>query len=219
MNNFSYKHIIWDWNGTLLNDSWLSVSVINKVLAKRNMPTIDHDHYTKIFGFPVIDYYKRLGFDFKAESFEIIGTEFIDGYEAQKFELELHDATFEVLKSLKDQGVTHSILSAYKQTFFEELIDHFDLSEMFVKVIGLDNHYAHSKVENGIKWISELPFDKSEVLFIGDTVHDFEVADAIGVDCVLIPGGHQTREVLEKTGADIISSVEDIYTYLDKTRI
>ncbi len=210
MTSFPYKHIIWDWNGTLLNDSWLSVAVINKVLSKRNMPTIDHDHYTRIFGFPVIDYYARLGFDFETESFEIIGTEFIDGYEAQKFELELHNDTRQVLKSLKDQGVTHSILSAYKQSFFEELIDHFELADMFLKVIGLDNHYAHSKVENGVQWMSELPYDKAEVLFVGDTAHDFEVAEAIGVDCILIPGGHQTRTTLEKTGAIILGSLEEV---------
>lgn len=193
-----------------MDDSWLSVAVINKVLAKRNMPTIDHEHYTSIFGFPVIDYYKRLGFDFKDESFEIIGTEFIDGYEAQKFELELHDQVPQVLNSLKKLGVTHSILSAYKQTFFEELIDHFNLNDMFIKVIGLDNHYAHSKVENGIQWMLELPFEKSEVLFVGDTEHDFEVAEAIGINCVLIPGGHQTREVLAKSSAIILTELMEI---------
>ena len=144
---FPYKHIIWDWNGTLLDDSWLSVHVINKLLAKRQMPTIDHDHYTSIFGFPVIDYYKRLGFDFEAESFEVIGTEFIDGYEAQKFELELYKDTRQVLSTLANQGVTHSILSAYKQSLFWELIDHFELKDMFINILGLDDHYAHSKVE------------------------------------------------------------------------
>lgn len=193
-----------------MDDSWLSVSVINEVLSKREMPTISHEHYTSIFGFPVIDYYKRLGFDFIDESFEIIGTEFIDGYEAKKFELALHKDTKRVLNELKNRGVSHSILSAYKQSFFEELIDHFDLGEMFIKVIGLDNHYAHSKVENGVQWMKELPFERSEVLFVGDTSHDFEVADAIGVDCVLIPGGHQTREVLAKTGAIIFDDIRKI---------
>ena len=218
MATFPYKHIIWDWNGTLLDDSWLSVAVINQVLAKREMPTIDHDHYISIFGFPVIEYYHRLGFDFKAESFEIIGTEFIDGYEAQKFELELHKAARKVLKALKERGVSHSILSAYKQTFFEELIDHFDLNDMFIKVIGLDNHYAHSKVDNGIQWMSELPFDRSEVLFVGDTEHDHEVAEALGIDCVLIPGGHQDRPKLEATGSVVVSGIEDLILKIEELK-
>jgi phosphoglycolate phosphatase len=210
MIKYPYKHIIWDWNGTLLNDSWMSVMVINQTLAKRNMPTIDHDHYQKIFGFPVIDYYRRLGFEFIDESFEIVGTEFIEGYEIHKYEVDLHEGVREVLKTLGDRGVSHSILSAYKQNTLDELTAHFGLTDSFMKIIGLDNHYAHSKVDNALQWMSDLPYDQSEVLFVGDTAHDHEVAEAIGVDCILIPGGHQTRETLEATGAKVIDKIEDL---------
>lgn len=210
MSDFPYKHIMWDWNGTLLNDSWMAVMVINRTLSKRNMPTIDETHYQKIFGFPVIDYYRRLGFDFVDESFEVVGTEFIDGYEEHKFEVDLHHGAREVLDVLTNQGVSHSILSAYKQETLDELVAHFGLTAQFTGVVGLDNHYAHSKVENGVNWMMELGLPATDVLFVGDTAHDHEVAEAIGVDCVLIPGGHQTRDALLATGACVLESIQDI---------
>ena len=210
MTKFPYKHIMWDWNGTLLNDSHLAVMVINQTLAKRDMSTIDHERYQQIFGFPVIDYYRRLGFDFVDESFEVVGTEFIDGYEKHKFEVDLHPGVRKVLAALSERGVGHSILSAYKQNTLDELVAHFGLTDQFEKIVGLDNHYAHSKVDNAIQWMSELGMDKCEVLFVGDTEHDFEVAEAIGVDCVLIPGGHQTREALECTGARVLDGIREI---------
>ncbi|NQV41288.1 MAG: HAD family hydrolase [Candidatus Marinimicrobia bacterium] len=210
MSNFPYKHIMWDWNGTLLNDSQMAVMVINETLSKRNMPTISHDHYQKIFGFPVIDYYRRLGFDFVDESFEVVGTEFIDGYEQHKFDVSLHVGAEEVLRKLSSLRVSHSILSAYKQNTLDELVAHFGLTNQFLKIVGLDNHYAHSKVDNAKEWMFELAHDPSDVLFVGDTAHDYEVAEAIGVDCVLIPGGHQTREVLENTGARVLDGLSDI---------
>ncbi len=184
--------------------------VINETLAKRDMSTISHDHYQKIFGFPVIDYYRRLGFDFKDESFEVVGTEFIDGYEQHKYDVGLHQGVEKVLGLLSDKGVTHSILSAYKQNTLDELVGHFGLTDRFLKIVGLDNHYAHSKVENAIHWMLELALKPSEVLFVGDTEHDYEVAEALGVDCVLIPGGHQTRKALSKTGATILNNLSDI---------
>jgi len=184
--------------------------VINMTLEKRDMPTITHYHYQKIFGFPVIDYYRRLGFDFKDESFEVVGTEFIDGYEQHKYDVGLHDGVKEVLFKLSSLRVSHSILSAYKQNTLDELVAHFGLTNQFLKIVGLNNHYAHSKVENGIQWMSELDMNPSDVLFVGDTEHDFEVAEVIGVDCVLIPGGHQTREALSKTGATILDNITDI---------
>lgn len=207
---FPYKHIMWDWNGTLLNDSWMAVMVINETLAKRDMPTIDQQRYQQIFGFPVIDYYRRLGFDFVEESFEIVGTEFIDGYEQHKFDVDLHEGVREVLGALSQRGVSHSILSAYKQNTLDELVAHFDLTDRFMGIVGLDNHYAHSKVENAVNWMAELELPPNEVLFVGDTAHDHEVAEAISVDCVLISGGHQTREALEHTGARVIDKIQDI---------
>ncbi|MCF7825993.1 MAG: HAD family hydrolase [Candidatus Marinimicrobia bacterium] len=217
MVNFPYKHIMWDWNGTLLNDSWLSVKIINTVLEKRHMETLDHDRYVSIFGFPVSDYYRRLGFDFVEESFEMIGTEFINGYEKHKYEVDLHPGVKEVLLKLRSLRVGHSILSAYKQNTLDELVAYFGIEKMFDKIIGLDNHFAESKVDNGIRWMKELGREASEVLFVGDTEHDYEVAEAIGVDCILIPGGHQTRAVLERTGSTIIDRIEDILLISAKT--
>jgi phosphoglycolate phosphatase len=64
------EHIIWDWNGTILDDFQLCVEIINGMLIKRNMPTITKDEYSDIFDFPVKKYYKRIGFEFHKDSFE-----------------------------------------------------------------------------------------------------------------------------------------------------
>ena len=84
-----YKHIIWDWNGTLLDDAKLCVDIMNVVLSRRNMPVISLRQYQELFDFPVVDYYVKLGFDFEKESFEIVGTEFIDYYEERRHEANL----------------------------------------------------------------------------------------------------------------------------------
>ena len=205
-----YKHVIWDWNGTLFNDTWLGVEVINRTLSKRGMPTISEQEYRSLFTFPVIDYYKALGFDFVDESFEVVGTEWVIEYERRRHEVQLHDSARETLEALRARGVSQSIVSAYKQNTLDELVGHFGLNEFFLKVNGLDNHYATSKEAVGIAWMRELGHGPHEVLFIGDTEHDYDVAQAIGADCVLIPNGHQTREKLEKTGAELIGSLSEL---------
>ena len=63
-----YQHIVWDWNGTLLDDLWLCIDSINSVLSSRNMKLVNKKSYRSIFTFPVIKYYEILGFDFKNES-------------------------------------------------------------------------------------------------------------------------------------------------------
>ena len=72
-----YTHIIWDWNGTLLDDAWLCVDVMNGMLEERGMKLKTVDEYRELFDFPVRDYYEKLGFNFKDEPFDKVGMEFI----------------------------------------------------------------------------------------------------------------------------------------------
>jgi len=216
METTKYKHIIWDWNGTLLDDAWLCVDIMNGVLSRRNMPAISLRQYQELFDFPVIDYYVRLGFDFEKESFEIVGTEFIDYYEERRHEAPLQKEVKAVLRTVREAGITQSLLSAYKQSTLNELVAYHRLDDYFLKVMGLDNHYAHSKVEIGKAWMDELHCGPHEVLFVGDTVHDHEVAEAIGADCLLVASGHHRREKLEACGVPVLSSIRDVVDFAVK---
>ena len=131
--------------------------------------------------------------------------------ESRKYDFGLYPNVREVLNLIKQLGVSQSVLSAYSQHTLEELIDHFDLTKYFIRLIGLDNIYAESKIHNGIKWMKELGHIEGDVLLIGDTVHDFEVADEIGADCLLISEGHQAKNSLLECGVPVIDSLHEIF--------
>ena len=52
------KHVIWDWNGTLVDDAWLFVELMNDELHKRNLTKINVNDYKNHFTFPVKKYYE-----------------------------------------------------------------------------------------------------------------------------------------------------------------
>jgi len=208
-----YRHIIWDWNGTLMDDAWLCVEILNHLLRKYNLPTVTCEEYQLVFGFPVEDYYRRLGFDFSVEPYETIAKEFITEYNRRRFETKLHNCAATVLTAFTQANLTQSILSAYEQTQLEETVDFFDVRDFFIKIVGLNDYYAASKIDHGKKLIDDLDFDPHEILLIGDTIHDFEVANSIGVDCILIPGGHQSIERLKACRACVLDSLTQIEQY------
>ncbi len=185
-----YRHIIWDWNGTLMDDAWLCVEVLNELLQQRSLPPVSMEHYRREFGFPVVHYYRKLGFDFERDSFEKVSHEFIGAYNQRRLECSLYSGVEEVLALLKEQGVTHSVLSAYRHDTLLEIIRHYSLDTHFVGINGLGDIYANSKVDLGLRWIEQLPFTRSEILLVGDTEHDYEAAQAMGVSCVLLTHGH-----------------------------
>ena len=62
--------VIWDWNGTLLDDAPVCVAAINDMLRERSLPQLSAERYQEIFCFPVSEYYRKAGFDFSKEPFE-----------------------------------------------------------------------------------------------------------------------------------------------------
>ncbi|NLE28543.1 MAG: HAD family hydrolase [Phycisphaerae bacterium] len=205
-----YRHVIWDWNGTLLNDAWLGVEILNGILVSRHRPAITLDEYQEEFCIPVKPYYEKLGFDFSVESYDAISTEFIENYDLRRFECELQEHALAVLRSVPRRGMSQSILTAYQQCRLEEIILHFQIGDFFVEMLGLDNHYASSKIENGRRLVESLGISPLDILLIGDTLHDYEVARAIGVDCVLVASGHTSRERLETAGCCVLGSLGEV---------
>jgi phosphoglycolate phosphatase len=185
-----YRHIIWDWNGTLLDDVDYSIACMNGLLAQRGLPLLDRARYHALFDFPVRDYYYRLGFDAVRDSFEQLSVEFISAYDANRWSCRLHEAVGETLAALARTGATQSILSAYRHETLIEIVGHFGLTPHFVRLCGLDNIFAHSKAELGRALIAELALPPAEVLLVGDTLHDLDVAQHLGVDCILVAAGH-----------------------------
>ena len=206
-----YKHIIWDWNGTLFDDVNLCIEIINSMLVKRRMPVVSFDEYREIFSFPVIDYYQKIGFDFALEPFETVSTEFITQYEKLRSGCSLMFDAVETLDRISRSGATQSILSASKQSYLSKAVLEYGLDKTFVAVNGLDHHHATSKVEIGKEFITRSGLDPSKILLIGDTTHDAEVAALIGADCCLIPNGHQSSNKLMDCGVPVVDSLSKLH--------
>lgn len=206
-----YKHIIWDWNGTLLDDTMLCLGVINRLLGNRGMKPITLHDYQENFGFPVVDFYNYLGFDADSDSFSAISREFITAYEHDWLTTcHLHQGAQQTLTGFKETGLTHSILSAAQQDALQIGVTHYSIIDLFTGLAGADNIYAHGKIERGEEWIAQLPYSREDVILIGDTLHDLEVAQKLAIDCILLSHGHHSHERLAKSGATVVAQLEDL---------
>ena len=207
---FKYKHVIWDWNGTLLDDAWLCVDVMNRMLKERNMQPLSLEHYQAIFDFPVIDYYRRVGFDFEKESFVSLGTRFITEYEERRHECQLHEDAHKTLQWFHANNIEQSILSAYRHEPLIELLSYFNIDHFFAHAVGLTDHYAHGKRHIGLEFIKNSKHHPHETLFIGDTTHDYDVAKAMKIDCCLIPRGNHSEEKLKQCGVPVLANLDEL---------
>lgn len=208
-----YDNIFWDWNGTLLDDVKISIDSINLSLSKRNLPLMDLERYDRTFAFPVENYYKTLGFDLSKETYDDLAHEFIDNYKRMLPLATLHNNAKSTLERFYKLNVPQYVLSASEKNILLSGIEKFGLSKYFADIVALDNIYAKGKIELGKEWLAKNPLKGKNVL-IGDMPHDFDVAKALNMDCVLICGGHSTREKLEKLGVPVFNNIQEVFNFI-----
>lgn len=198
------KHVIWDWNGTLLDDVDLAVAAIGQVLEAHGLPRIEVETYRETFCFPIAEYYRKLGFTQGTEAFETATVQFVENYRKGFANTRLHQGTEILLKTIKEGGVTQSILSAAHQDDLERLLKYFGIRGYFDHIFGLNDHYAASKIDRGRELLEVCGIAAKDSLLIGDTDHDWEVGQALGLDVLLLGDGHQTHARLKPLAAKLI---------------
>lgn len=207
--------IIWDWNGTLLNDVDICIGVINDLLLSRNKQSLDKNRYREIFTFPVKDYYATAGFDFSKEQFDKIAIEFIEKYHMQLTNAGLFSEVTHVLKTFKANGYKQYMLSAMEHESLLDSVNANGIYDYFNEISGIQDHFAKSKIEMAKKFMDEFAVDKKTCCLIGDTLHDFEVANEIGVQCILVSNGHQSHSRLKDSGCVVVTDLNKTLEYFE----
>ena len=210
-----YKHIIWDWNGTLLDDLDICVRSINHILLKRNLLKISVNTYRSNFCFPVENFYEKIGLDLNKEDLKETGKEFIGFYNDHFDELKLHKDVLDNLVQIKALGISQSLLSAAMQSMLVDWVEKRKIDNYFEIISCVENIYANGKIELGSKHIKKLSLNKNKILMVGDTVHDHEVAIKMGVDCALLDYGHNNRLRLEHTGCTVFSNIKQLIKFIN----
>lgn len=202
-----YRQIIWDFNGTLLNDVAETLDATNALLARYHKPVLaDADAYRRVFGFPVIDYYEKIGLE--RDNFEVYADEWVAEYNRRAPHVGLYPGCREALAFFKAAGCRQYLLSATEREMLAGQLAPLGIASFFDDIIGQDDTRAHGKLATAVEWSKKVKL--SEALLIGDSLHDAEVATAIGADCVLLACGHQDRERLTATGCRVFDTVCDL---------
>jgi phosphoglycolate phosphatase len=206
------SHVVWDWNGTLLDDLTCCVEVANRLLTEFGLPTLDGvAGYHAAFRFPIVDYYAVLGFDTSpGGNFDAAAHRYIDLYAHAATACSLHDGALDALIALRDAGVGQVVVSASQQQNLEAQMAPFGLDAWLDGAHGIDDIYAASKEGVARAWLATSGADPADVVFVGDSEHDLQIARALGAGCVLYSGGHHAREHLASLGAPVVDDLRDV---------
>lgn len=213
------KNIIFDFNGTIINDVDVSLDALNACIEKyvENGKPLSKKYYLDHFSFPVIYFYESVGFNFDKVDYNELANYFYKYYESRAFkECGLYPGLVELLTNLKEKGYRIFILSATYLDLLKVQLDYYKIFQYFDGLIAQENKYALSKEEIGRRAFIKYNIDPSETLMIGDTLHDVEVANALNINTVVsFDQGHNSKEQLLTKNKNIISNYNELFNYIN----
>ena len=196
------RTIVWDFNGTLLDDVRACLDALNVILRANRISPLTAEDYRARFRFPVADFYRELGmvpatpFDWEA-----LGESFHMRYLFSPH-LRLQEGAREALLAFHAAGLRQGILSALEQGILEMQLRQFGLTPHLDFIRGSRNYDGASK-EDAARGLNL----QGPVLLVGDTLHDAEVARSQGWDCILCSAGHQNADRLATSGFPVIPTL------------
>lgn len=204
------KHIIWDFNGTLLCDAQLSVDTDNAVFDMLGIPRITLEDYRRHMTMPVRDFYAALGIDFGVYPYETISRLWLDAFNAGAVGAGLVPGTLDVVRRMHELGCGQSVLSASYQPSLQAQCDALGLTPYMRAIDGRLDESAERKTHIGRCQMQRLGLSGTDTVLVGDMLTDAQLADALGAFCVLVSWGHNDIDRLRTAGRPIAQSVEEL---------
>ncbi len=205
------QYVIWDWNGTLLDDVGLCLKVMNSFLSAKGRSLLNLESYRRHFTIPVADFYTNIGINFESETaYQKAANDFHDEYEEHVYTCQLHTGAKALVALLKQRSIGQSILSGLPHNLLERHLSHFGIRQFFDVISGAANTHARGKLDRAQGFMEALRLKPEQTILIGDTIHDAEVSQHLGIRCLLVASGCYSAERLAPAGFPVLTNLTDV---------
>ncbi|OIN85724.1 MAG: hypothetical protein AUJ12_08395 [Alphaproteobacteria bacterium CG1_02_46_17] len=217
-----YKLAVFDWNGTLIDDSPANLAGANATFRVAGVPELTMEQYRDTMDFPLIHFYNRNGVDTDTylRNIDAFGEAFFSEYRKASEHMPLRTGAIEILDYFLEENVTLMILSNHLQEHLEEQLAARHIHHKFRHISGntvfdKKEMTKMNKLERLKSIMDEHGYKAEESFIIGDSLEEPEIARAMGMTAVSVTWGCFSRRRLEgTTTSHIIDHLEDMIDIL-----
>jgi phosphoglycolate phosphatase-like HAD superfamily hydrolase len=201
-------HVVWDWNGTLVEDLPVVVESVNAALDAIGEVPITEDDYRAHFTRPVARFYEQLlERSISTAEWDILDRVFHDRYREALDRIPLAIDAADAIDEVRARGWTQSILSMWWEDELLDVVARHGLVDFMELVQGNVDDPGGAKAGHLLRHVSTLGLDVGSVVMIGDSTDDAAAAGVVGTACVLYDGGSHHLDDLEDLGVPISDSL------------
>ncbi|MEV5975046.1 HAD family hydrolase [Streptomyces sp. NPDC051921] len=212
------KHLVWDWNGTLLDDIGAVIGATNAAFAELGLDQITLERYRELYTVPVPKFYERLMGRLPTDAEWIVMDDaFHRHYWQQAEACGLTAGAAELLATRQASGSTQSLLSLAPHVELLPLLRRHGIAERFVRVDGRTDRSTDGKSGHMVRHLAALEGVPAErVVVIGDAADDAIAARFVGANAVLYTGGSHSRASLARVGVPVVDSLAEAVAVADE---
>lgn len=201
-----FKLGIFDWNGTLIDDSFANWAGSNATLRAAGVPEISKERYRETMDFPLIHFYNKNGIDTDTylKSTDMLNSAFMDVYDVEQKKAPLREGAMDILDALLDKNLTLMILSNHVQEHLEGQLATRHVHGKFKHICGNPQFKSSeltrtNKMGRLQKIMDEFGYNPEESFIIGDSLEEPDIAKQMGMTCVSVTWGCFSAERLRKS--------------------
>ncbi|MCB8906542.1 MULTISPECIES: HAD family hydrolase [unclassified Streptomyces] len=205
------KHLVWDWNGTLLDDISAVIGATNAAFAELGLEPITLERYRELYTVPVPKFYERLMGRLPTDAeWSVMDGAFHRHYWERAEGCGLTSGAAELLAARQESGFTQSLLSLAPHAELIPLVRRHGIAERFVRMDGRADASTDGKSGHMVRHLAALGGVLPErVVVIGDAADDAIAAQHVGAKAVLYTGGSHSRASLSRVGVPVVDSLEE----------
>lgn len=201
-------HLVWDWNGTLLDDLPIVVESVNVSISTVGAGSIDADDYRNHYTRPVRDFYDSLlGRVISDEEWLRLNTTFHDEYFRRAHTVDLAPGALKAMEVVDESGWSQSLLSMSPQDWLDRIVARLGIKDRFVRVDGMVEVTGGLKASYLERHLGLMGISGETTIVVGDTPDDVAAARHVGATPILFHGGSHHLELLEEEGVPIAETL------------
>jgi phosphoglycolate phosphatase-like HAD superfamily hydrolase len=215
----STNHVIWDWNGTLLDDVGAVLEATSVAFRQAGIRVeVTGESYRRNFTRPIRVFYERLlGRPIGHDEWVRLDHAFHLEYARLDARCTLATGAREVLDEIRELGWSQSVCSMLPEEYLLPAVERQGIAGHFVRIDGLRGaERGGAKLENLIAHLDHIGVSPTRTVMVGDTVDDAVAARGAGIACILLDSGAglHDSETIRGAGVPVAADVPEALALL-----
>jgi len=201
MDKNRYELLVFDWDGTLVDSTAAIARAILGAADDIGTPVPDRSLASHVIGLGLAQALARVVPYLPPERIGDFAARYRAHYQGSEEQIRLFDGAIELLDTLRSRGVRLAIATGKTRAGLDRALKSAGLQGHFSSVRCADQTHPKPHPAMLQELAQELGVDRANMLMIGDTSHDLQMAASAGVAAVAVAYGAHPRAELERLQA------------------